>query len=236
MKEESCVLNITTRHVKREQTDRMWRHPKITAAALRAILLVVIVAVFPEVLTAQDTGSIRGVLDHAIARRISGAVYVETIVGNENMTFEIPELNPVMDQVNLTYTPHVLPVLAGSTISFPNSDSTRHHVYTSKTSVCQFELGIYDAGTVKHATCPDPGVIMLLCNVHAEMKGFVVVSPTPYFSQTDNTGGFFIEAVPPGRYRLRIEHERLESKLIEVDVLSGQETIVLFDEIKRKRR
>lgn len=192
----------------------------------------------PNKALAQETGTIRGELDHAIARRIPAAVYIEEI---DTALFgaaaiDAPATNPVMDQVNLTYTPHVLPVLVGSTIDFPNSDSTRHHVYTSRSSVCQFELGIYDAGVVKHVKCDETGVIMLLCNVHAEMRGIVVVAPTPYFTTTDETGAFAIKGVPPGTYMLTFEHERLESKSIEVSVLAGEgETRVSFGKLSRKR-
>lgn len=195
--------------------------------------LLIVTILLPDNIFAQETGTIRGELDHAIARRIPAAVYIEAF---DATVFTEPAENPVMDQVNLTYTPHVLPVLVGSTIDFPNSDSTRHHVYTSRSSVCQFELGIYDAGVVKHVKCDETGVIMLLCNVHAEMRGFLVVSPTPYFATTDASGDFVIEGVPPGTYSLTFEHERLESKSLEVTVSGGEETLVTFGKLSRKRR
>lgn len=195
--------------------------------------LVLLVLLYPADLIAQQTGTIRGEIDHAIARRIPAAVY---IVGTDPGAFDLPDINPVMDQVNLTYTPHVLPVLVGSTIEFPNSDSTRHHVYTSRSSVCEFELGIYDAGTTKQVTCDNTGVVMLLCNVHAEMRGYIVVTSTPYSTATDNSGAFVIDGIPPGSYELTFEHERLESQTIEVIVVSGEDTNVVFSKVGRKRR
>jgi plastocyanin len=183
---------------------------------------------------AQDpTGSIAGRLEHPILRRLPAAIYVEN---PDSVAFELPSVNPVMDQVNLTFTPHVLPVLAGSTILFPNSDKTRHNVYTSRRSVCQFELGIYPADMVKQVTCQTPGVIMVLCNVHAEMRGFIVVAPTPWFATTDPEGAFVIAGIPAGTYQLTLEHERLEADSIEVVVRDGQETRAEFGKLRRKRR
>ncbi len=179
------------------------------------------------------TGTIRGRLDHAFAKRLTAAVYVTAIEGE---SFEPPTANPVMDQLNLRYTPHVLPVLAGSTIEFPNSDETRHNVYTAKSSVCQFELGLYPAGEVKRVKCDDSGVVMVLCNVHAEMRGFVVVTPTPYFTTTDDAGEFVIDGVPPGNYSITFEHERLVSQTLPVAVTAGAEARIEFTGLARKSR
>jgi len=165
-------------------------------------------------------------------RRYMGAVYIGDIEGSD---FQPGKSQPVMDQVNLRFTPHVLPVLAGSTVKFPNSDEIRHHVYTSTSSVCQFELGVYDAGIVKEQQCETPGLITLLCNVHAEMKGFIVVSPTPYYSATDKEGAFSIEGIPAGTYTLYFQHERLIVEPIEIIILPGQETVAAFDKPQRRR-
>lgn len=179
------------------------------------------------------TGTIRGRLDHAFATRLPAAVYITAIEGE---SFAPPAVNPVMDQLNLRYTPHVLPVLAGSTIEFPNNDETRHNVYTAKSSVCQFELGLYAAGVVKKVKCDDSGVIMVLCNVHAEMRGFIVIAPTPYFAATDAAGEFVIDGVPPGDYSITFEHERLASQTLPVAVSAGAESQIEFTGLARKSR
>lgn len=180
----------------------------------------------------SQLGSISGEITHPIMRRYMGAVFIGEIDG---IQFNADENQPVMDQVNLRFTPHVLPVLQGSTVQFPNSDEIRHHVYTSTSSVCQFELGVYEAGIVKEQKCDTPGLITLLCNVHAEMKGFIIVSPTPHFSTTDRNGSFRIEAVPEGTYTLHFEHERLMVDPITVHVIPDQETEVDFGKPRRRK-
>ena len=183
----------------------------------------------------QDlSGSLSGQFDHPILRRYAAVIYLENM--DSQPSYAVPEMNPVMDQINLRFTPHVLPVLAGSTIDFPNSDETRHNVYTSRSSACQFELGIYAEGEVKQVTCDEPGVIMVLCNVHAEMRGFVIVSPTPYVATTEQDGSFTIENILPGRYRVIFEHERLNTAPIEIQIEASKTVVASFGKLGRKRR
>ena len=47
----------------------------------------------------------------------------------------------------------------------------------------------------------------LLCNVHPEMSGYVIVTPTPYFAQTDAQGNYKIADVPDGDYKVVVWHE-----------------------------
>ena len=48
----------------------------------------------------------------------------------------------IMDQRNLQFAPHVLPIQAGTKISMPNSDQVRHHVY-SFSPAKHFKLRMY---------------------------------------------------------------------------------------------
>lgn len=226
-------MHVSSRHRTRRARGSAGRMSRPVSVAVLAIATAVLPATAQAPAQQEpETGTIRGVLAHRIAQRMPAAVYIAAIEGEQ---FAPPTLNPVMDQVNLRFTPHVLPVLVGSTIDFPNSDETRHNVYTSNSSACRFNLGIYGDGVVKHVTCDKPGVIMVLCNVHAEMRGLIIVSPTPYFATTDDAGEFVIEGVPPGTYRLTFEHERLASQELEVTVTAGAETYVEFTGLSRKR-
>jgi len=53
----------------------------------------------------------------------------------------------------------------------------------------------------------DAGVVSLLCNLHPEMTGFIMISPTPYYTITDKSGAYKIENVPEGHYTLTAWHE-----------------------------
>lgn len=112
-----------------------------------------------------------------------------------------------LDQTNLQFRPHILPVLVGTTVVFPNSDYVRHNVF-SPTRRAKFNLGIYPRGEVKALTFTHPGVVVVLCNIHPEMEAYIVVKDHPYSALTDSRGRFQIRAPPPGQYKVELWHPR----------------------------
>ncbi len=162
-----------------------------------------------------SAGDIKGTVKVLGGRGVEHAlIYIEKAEGR---SFPPPNKNPVVDQIRMTFVPHVLPVLAGSTVSFPNSDSTRHNVFSpSKTK--KFNLGTYPAGITKKVTFEKTGVVSLLCNVHPEMSAFVLVVQNPYFSMVDKHGKYKISDVPPGDYTLVIWHPKFKSKNSKINI------------------
>ncbi|MBI3666942.1 MAG: carboxypeptidase regulatory-like domain-containing protein [Acidobacteria bacterium] len=134
----------------------------------------------------------------------------------------------VLDQTNLVFIPHVLPVLTGTTVAFPNNDTVRHNVF-SPSPAKRFNLGTYAQKVTKHVAFDKPGVVALLCHVHAEMSAYVVVIETPYFAVTDPAGEYKIADVPPGSYVLKAWHESSKPKEQKVEVKEGNSTRVDFD-------
>lgn len=179
----------------------------------------------------RGSGTIRGALDSPYARIGTGVVFIENVEGIE---FEPPSDNSMMDQKNIIFTPHVLPVMVGSTVDFPNTDDVRHSVYSREGSSSDFNLGQYDAGVVKSVTFETVGVTHLACNVHAEMSGYIITGQNPFFAVTDNRGGFVIEGVPAGTYNLTFWHEALASATMTVTVEPGQDVNVEFTGLTRK--
>ncbi len=149
-----------------------------------------------------------------------------------------PREYPVMDQMNIAFTPHVLPVLKGSVVDFPNSDTVRHNVSSLEpipgTSE-KINLGTYKKGTIKTVEVPNAGEVILLCNVHSEMSGFIVAMDNPYFTLTDRKGNFAIENVPPGAYTLTTWHEKYASVSKEVTVEAGKAADVTMPNMKKKK-
>lgn len=166
------------------------------------------------------TGTIkaRGVRD---ARNV--VVYLENVEG----VFEPPEEKPVVDQKNLIFIPHILPVLMGTTVQFSNSDSVQHNVF-SPSKCCKFNLGTYGSGIVREVTFDKTGAVALLCNVHAEMSAFIIVLQNPYFELTGRDGIFTIKDVPPGTYTLKTWHQKLKEKKQEVTVIECDSVAVDF--------
>ena len=158
-------------------------------------------------------------------------VYVERVDGD----FPVPEEHATQDQQNIVYVPHVQAVLKGTTMDFPNSDTVRHNAFSPPGSSTVFNLGTYDVGVVKHVTFDALGETPLLCNVHAEMSGYVLTLQNPYFAViTERSGAYTINDVPPGKYTLRTWHEKLKPDSKEVEVKDGAEVTVDLA-LKKKR-
>lgn len=146
------------------------------------------------------------------------AVYVDTIPGK---TFEAPSKHITMDQKHLEFIPHVLVVLKGTTVDFLNSDATLHNVFwpdIGGNKKFAHNLGTWPQGQSKSYTFNELGAAALLCNVHPEMSGYLVVVPTPYFATTDSNGDYVIKDVPPGKYTLKTwsEEGKPTSQAVEV--------------------
>lgn len=151
-------------------------------------------------------------------------VYINKIEGR---VFLAPKAPVVMDQVKLTFVPHVLPVLVGTSVSFPNNDVTMHNVF-SPSKDNRFDLGTYQVGTNKTVVCSKPGVAPILCHIHHEMSAFIVIVETPYFAVTDLRGSYTITNVPPGKYQLTAWQERKKPQVQPVEVPGTGDVTVSF--------
>jgi hypothetical protein len=105
------------------------------------------------------------------------------------------------------FVPRLVVVPRGSTVAFPNHDPFNHNVF-SLTPNATFDLGLYGRGEVKQVEMAHPGVIRVYCNVHAQMRGLIVVQETPLYTQPGSDGSFRIDQVSPGEYLLHAWHER----------------------------
>src|SRR5687767_9327180 len=136
-----------------------------------------------------------GVRDTTEYRR--GVVYLETA---PRAAFDEREPSrAVMDQRNERFIPHVLAVMVGSVVDFPNSDLTYHNVF-SLSRAKRFDLGRYAAGKSKSVLMDRPGVVRVFCDIHSHMNAFVLVFSHPFFQVTDVDGRYELPNVPPGSY------------------------------------
>lgn len=176
-----------------------------------------------------------GFLDSAFAGKIEGSIKVKGLRSPANILVYLtkaPAISPdlsgakvIIDQRNLTFIPHVLPILVGTTVHFPNNDKVDHNVF-SLSRAKKFSLGSYEPGEIKTVLFDKPGLVELRCDVHAEMAAYILVMKNPYWAKTDEKGRFEIpdsddlknlgisgvEDLPPGKYFLKTWHEKLKSK------------------------
>jgi plastocyanin len=148
----------------------------------------------------------------------SSVVWVDAIAGK---TFPPPAKPQLMDQKSLLFQPHVVAVQVGATVEFLNSDKVQHNIFwpaISGNKKLGHNLGTWPSGEKRSFKFDTPGVVPLLCNVHPEMSGFVIVCPTPYFAVTDDEGNYKITEVPDGSYTVSAWHEgaKLQSKPVSV--------------------
>ncbi|HEY7480945.1 MAG TPA: plastocyanin/azurin family copper-binding protein [Gemmatimonadales bacterium] len=108
---------------------------------------------------------------------------------------------------NKEFSPHVLVVPVGSTVSFSNYDPFNHNVF-SLSEENPFDLGLYGRGEARSVRFDKPGLVRVYCNVHAQMSGLVLVRDTPWYTQPHSDGSFTLGSVPPGAYTLHAWHER----------------------------
>lgn len=113
-----------------------------------------------------------------------------------------------VDQINKEFVPYVKPIVVGSSVSFPNKDNIRHHVY-SFSPAKTFELPLYIGTPATPVVFDRPGVVTIGCNIHDWMIGYIYVATTPYSGKTGGDGKVRLENLPPGRYVVRVWHPRL---------------------------
>jgi plastocyanin len=155
------------------------------------------------------------------------AVYVDVIPDKK---FDAPKEHIVIDQRKMAFSPHVVAVQQGTTVDFLNSDSVGHNVYwpsISGNKKLSHNLGTWPKGEKKPFQFDDLGVASLLCNVHPEMSGYVVVVPTPYVAVTDKDGNFEIKNIPAGKYTLKTWSEDGKPATQAVDVSAATTTVEL---------
>jgi plastocyanin len=189
---------------------------KLANLTVKAVLLSL--AVFLAAVS-SFAGDIKGKVSvQGLKSAANIVIYVDTIPDKK---FDAPSQHVVVDQKKMEFIPRVVVVLQGTTVDFTNSDPVGHNVYwpsISGNKKLTHNLGTWPQGEKKSFQFNDLGVASLLCNVHPEMSGYVVVVATPYFAVTDNDGNYEIKNVPAGKYTLKTWSEDGKPTTQSVDV------------------
>ena len=131
---------------------------------------------------------------------------VVTLRRADGWTPRPPPLTKPLLQKEKRFVPHVLAVPLGSTVNFKNEDEIFHNVF-SLSPAAKFDTGLHKGGADTPVKFDTPGVVELLCNIHASMLGYLVVVDTPWYAVADGSGAFQIRNVPPGEYDVSVWHE-----------------------------
>jgi plastocyanin len=201
-----------------------WRAPcrgvrRHAGAALAVLATVVSVPARPA---AQRV--VQGTVACAGVRDCAGAV---VWVDASSDRTPVPGREAVIDQRQLTFVPHVLVVVQGTTVVFKNSDDAGHNVF-SVSPVKRFNLGTYPKGVDKRLVFDRPGIVELLCNVHPEMSAFIVVTATASSATVGPDGRYELGGVPDGAFTLAAWREGLTIQRRQVPATGEPATIVNF--------
>lgn len=139
-------------------------------------------------------------------RPLSNAVVTVTMPGS---AAPAPRGPYVVAQRNIQFEPRVLIVPVGATVSFPNFDKVRHHVY-SFSKPKKFELKLFGRDESRNVVFDKPGAVALGCNIHDAMNGVVYVTASPYTALTDAVGRVRMN-VAPGTGRVAVWHPSIRS-------------------------
>ena len=214
----------------------------VTSLALLLAVLIVATAAGQTL----ETGSIVGrvtLTKSAKGRALPSTAYPTRAVGAHDPT-SIPEIRNVvvhltdvtfrgalpvarteLRQEHETFLPHVLAIVRGSTVDFPNDDPIFHNVF-SLSSAASFDLRRYPKGQSRSQQFPKSGIVKVFCNIHSHMSATILVFDHPYFAIPSLDGAFELPNVPPGQYTLVGWHERVGQRRADVRVERGRATTV----------
>lgn len=142
-----------------------------------------------------------------------------------------------MDQRDRAFVPKVLAVSKGQSVRFQNSDDVRHHVY-SFSEAKRFELPLFRSGESHVVQFDQAGVVVVGCNIHDYMIGYVVIADSPWIGRADEAGRIALD-VPPGRYQLVVWHPRLNNAgqpdRRPVEIVGGKQRLAVSLDLKAAR-
>ena len=118
---------------------------------------------------------------------------------------------PQMIQQDIQFRPFVLLAPKGATVTFPNRDKVRHHVY-SFSKAKKFELKLYGREEARTVTFDVAGAVALGCNIHDAMQAYVKVVDTPWAGKSGADGRVSIAGVPAGPATIRVWHPHAKAK------------------------
>lgn len=136
-----------------------------------------------------------------------------------------------ISNLHCRFVPHVQTATVGSTLLVRNDDDILHntHAYLEPNTTL-FNLGLPFKGTEVPKRLTKTGMIRFKCDAgHTWMSAFLLVLNHAFHTVTDAEGRFRIESVPAGKHAMKIWHEKLGTKTVDVQVDAGKETRIMVE-------
>lgn len=201
-------------------------HKKAWVVLSFAAFFIMVGFTLPAVAEEKGLGTINGTVKAKKPKHLRDTiVYIESVQN----AFEPQKEHAVIDQKNIAFIPHVLPVVKGTTVDFLNSDMVQHNVYSPDAVADNFNLGTWLKGETRPFTFNKLGIASIRCNVHVDMLAYVLVLQNPYFTRIDKEGKFSIANVPEGKYVVKLWNERFKAEDKQVEVKAGAAATIEFE-------
>jgi plastocyanin len=146
-----------------------------------------------------DAGKLTVIVVDRSGRAVAEVVATAAAVPPKASAPAAEDATAIMDQHDLAFVPRVLVVAIGTKVEFPNSDSVSHQVY-SFSPAKRFQLPLYKGALHPAVTFDKAGLVVLGCNIHDQMVGYIYVTDAPFFGKTDSQGALHLTTVPAGDY------------------------------------
>jgi plastocyanin len=134
---------------------------------------------------------------------------------------------PKMEQQNRRFSPDLVVVSAGGSVSFPNFDPIFHNVF-SLSKPKTFDLGNYSKGQTRTVAFPKAGIVYVYCHLHPNMAGTIVVTPNLWAARVDAAGQYVLPDVPPGKYTVVAWHKTGGTFRKTIEVTAGKDSVADF--------
>jgi plastocyanin len=153
----------------------------------------------PTAAAAANPGAL-GILHGTITSTPAGAAK-SAVVYLEDGPVAQP-VNGAVANKQMSFSPYISVITAGAKVTFTNNDPFPHNIFTPDHE--KWDLGQLEQHGAKTKTFAKPGAYALLCNLHPNMKAYVLVVPSSYFVKSDSKGNFTLKDVPAGTYKVSV--------------------------------
>ena len=134
------------------------------------------------------------------------------------------ESTVVIEDRHCHIIPHVQGGMVGGSYEIRNSDPVLHNPNLRLEGTTLVNVAMPAGGKNIKKTFSQGGIVDVKCNAHQFMQGWVFVADNPYYAVTDAEGNYRIFGIPAGRYKIKVWHEGLPGREIEVTIYPDKKT------------
>jgi plastocyanin len=146
------------------------------------------------------------------------------------------EKTPVVDQKSCEFHPHVQVIRTGQTLEIVNNDPVLHNIEAKQNLKTLFNHSQPKQGMTQEEKIEHPGLVIIDCQAHPWMSGYVYVLPHAYHAVTGEDGKFKLTNVPHGEHELHVWQEHLGERVVKIKVEAGKTAELEYEVEAQTRR